>query len=131
MELLRSARAAIDAKQWANAKELAKKVLEADEKNYNALLFAGLASFSLKDFPAARELYGRATRLQPRVPAAWRGWRDLALAAENWVDAAAVQLSLAELSGVDTPKGRDYTVAAAVALTKAGEERKVRRSPFN
>ncbi len=46
-DLLKSAREAIAAKKWKEAHEFAKDALVIDKKNYNALVFYGLASAQL------------------------------------------------------------------------------------
>jgi superkiller protein 3 len=74
---LKAAKAAIDAKNWAEAKEQATAVIEKDPKNYFAHLFLGRANDGLSLFEEAAKAYYDATKIKPGDPQAWLGLRSM------------------------------------------------------
>lgn len=74
---LKAAKAAIDSKQWQEAKEQANTALEKDPKNYFAKLFLGRANNGLSLFDEAAKAYNDATKLNPGEAQAWLGLRGM------------------------------------------------------
>jgi superkiller protein 3 len=74
---LKAAKAAIDAKNWDEAKEQATTVIEKDPKNYFAYLFLGRANDRLSKFDEAANAYNEATKIKPEDPQAWLGLRGM------------------------------------------------------
>ncbi len=74
---LKAAKAAIGAKDWAEAKNQATAVLEKDPQNYFAYLFLGRANDGLSRFDEAAKAYYDATKIKPEDPQAWLGLRSM------------------------------------------------------
>ncbi|KAI8939815.1 hypothetical protein NX059_003553 [Plenodomus lindquistii] len=74
---LKAAKAAIDAKKWAEAIEQADVVLEKDPKNYFAKLFLGRANDGLGKYEDAAKAYMDATAIKPDDAQAWLGLRGM------------------------------------------------------
>ena len=74
---LKAAKAAIDSKQWQEAKEQATTVLEKDPSNYFAKLFLGRANNGLSLFDEAAKAYNDATKIKPEEAQAWLGLRGM------------------------------------------------------
>jgi cytochrome c-type biogenesis protein CcmH/NrfG len=74
---LKAAKAAIDAKNWPEAKSQADLALEKDNTNYFALLFLGRANAKLSLFDDAAKAYNAATKLKPDEAQAWLGLREM------------------------------------------------------
>lgn len=74
---LKAAKAAIDSKNWDEAKEQAKTVLAKDANNYFAKLFLGRANDALSRVDEAAEAYNDATKIKPEDAQAWLGLRGL------------------------------------------------------
>jgi cytochrome c-type biogenesis protein CcmH/NrfG len=74
---LKAAKAAIDSKNWDEAKEQANTVLEKDAQNYFAKLFLGRANDGLGKLEEAARAYSDATKINPEEPQAWLGLRGL------------------------------------------------------
>ncbi|KAF2827180.1 hypothetical protein CC86DRAFT_348437 [Ophiobolus disseminans] len=74
---LKAAKAAIDSKQWQEAKEQATAALEKDPNNYFAQLFLGRANDGLSLFDDAAKAYNDATKLKPDEAQAWLGLRGM------------------------------------------------------
>jgi cytochrome c-type biogenesis protein CcmH/NrfG len=74
---LKAAKAAIDKKDWEEAKEQVTAVIEKDPKNYFAHFFLGRANHGLGRFEEAAKAYHDATKLKPEDPQAWLGLRSM------------------------------------------------------
>jgi cytochrome c-type biogenesis protein CcmH/NrfG len=96
---LKAAKAAIDSKNWAEAKEQANLVLEKDAKNYFALLFLGRANNKLSLFDDAAKAYNDATKIKPEEAQAWLGLREMyeSLGPSKVQENTEVGLKLAEI----------------------------------
>lgn len=69
---LKSAREALDKKEWKEALQHCKAALKLDGKNYNVFVFIGLAAAELGQEKQSEEAYRRATALQPSTILAWQ-----------------------------------------------------------
>lgn len=69
---VKAAREAIDKKEWKTALQHCKEALKLDPKNYNVLVFVGLAAAELGQEKQSEEAYRRATTLQPNTLLAWQ-----------------------------------------------------------
>ncbi|EMD96682.1 hypothetical protein COCC4DRAFT_62185 [Bipolaris maydis ATCC 48331] len=74
---LKAAKAAIGAKDWEEAKNQAKTVIDKDPDNYFAYLFLGRANDGLSKFDEAAKAYYKATQIKPEDPQAWLGLRAM------------------------------------------------------
>ncbi|XP_014551751.1 hypothetical protein COCVIDRAFT_20054 [Bipolaris victoriae FI3] len=74
---LKAAKAAIGAKDWEEAKNQAKAVIDKDPDNYFAYLFLGRANDGLSKFDEAAKAYYKATKIKPEDPQAWLGLRAM------------------------------------------------------
>ncbi|KAK6188238.1 hypothetical protein SNE40_004461 [Patella caerulea] len=70
---LKNAREAISNKEYDTALQHCQNVLDADEKNYNALVFTGLAADKLDKTDQAMKAYIKATELNPDQILGWQG----------------------------------------------------------
>ena len=66
-KLLKSARQAIDAQNYEEAKSKCLQILNFDDENYNALVFLGIVELNLENIDEARKVYKRAIELQPHM----------------------------------------------------------------
>jgi cytochrome c-type biogenesis protein CcmH/NrfG len=74
---LKAAKAAIDKKDWEEARAQATAVIEKDPKNYFAYLFLGRANHGISRFDEAAKAYHDATNIKPEDPQAWLGLRSM------------------------------------------------------
>jgi cytochrome c-type biogenesis protein CcmH/NrfG len=74
---LKAAKAAIEKKDWDEARTQAAAVIEKDPKSYFAYLFLGRANHGLSRFDEAAKAYHDATKLKPEDPQAWLGLRAM------------------------------------------------------
>ena len=74
---LKAAKAAIDKKDWEEARTQATAVIEKDPKNYFAYLFLGRANHGISRFDEAAKAYHDATNIKPEDPQAWLGLRSM------------------------------------------------------
>jgi cytochrome c-type biogenesis protein CcmH/NrfG len=74
---LKAAKAAIEKKDWEEARAQATAVIEKDPKNYFAYLFLGRANQGLSRFDEAAKAYHDATKIKPEDPQAWLGSRAM------------------------------------------------------
>ena len=72
-QLLKQARAALDAKDYKKAMSLARDVLRADIHNYHAHIFIGVGANALDDPTHALESYEKAIESKPESPLAYKG----------------------------------------------------------
>lgn len=70
---LKLSKQSIQESNFEEAVFYADKVLESDEKNYNALLLIGKAQDELNEPQKSFDAYTRATKVQPENPSAWKG----------------------------------------------------------
>jgi len=96
---LKAAKAAIDSKNWAEAKDQASTVLEKDSSNYFALLFLGRANNKLSLFDDAAKAYNDATKVKPEEAQAWLGLREMydSMGPQKVAENTDVGLKLAEI----------------------------------
>ncbi|KAJ4348374.1 Superkiller protein 3 [Didymosphaeria variabile] len=80
---LKTAKSAIDSKNWDEAIEQANTVLAKDSENYFAKLFIGRALEGLGRMDSAAQAYNDATKVKPQDPQAWLGLRGLYLRQGN------------------------------------------------
>jgi len=71
-DCLKRAREAIDKKDFKTALEQGRNALEIDAKNYNALVFVGVANSELDETKKAEQAYKKATTLDPTNLIAWQ-----------------------------------------------------------
>lgn len=71
-QALKAAREAIQHKQYSAALDKACEVLESDEANYHALVFAGLAQLNLGHHPESKSYYEKARDTDPGQQLAWQ-----------------------------------------------------------
>lgn len=75
--LLKSAKAALESKNWDEALTLSTSILSKDPKNYFARLFLGRAYDGLNKLSDSAQAYEDAAKLQPDEAQAWLGLRNL------------------------------------------------------
>ncbi len=71
-QALKSAREAIDKKEWKEALQHCKAALKLDKNNYNVYVFIGLAATELGQDAQAEQSYRRAVALSAANPLAWQ-----------------------------------------------------------
>ncbi|KAF3908488.1 hypothetical protein ABW21_db0204667 [Orbilia brochopaga] len=69
---LKAARAAIDAKNWEEGRDLSLKVLQADPSHYLGNVYLGLTQLRLGEVPDAQTAYRNAIDSNPSEPTAWQ-----------------------------------------------------------
>ncbi|KAK6349996.1 Superkiller protein 3 [Orbilia brochopaga] len=69
---LKAAKAAIDAKNWEEGRELSLKLLQTDPSNYYGNIYLGLTQLRLHEVPDAEKAYRDAIQLKPSEPMAWQ-----------------------------------------------------------
>jgi superkiller protein 3 len=74
---LKAAKAAIDVREFPDAIQHAEEALQADPKNYLALVFVGHSYDKLKQPEKAEKPYLQATEVRPEDDQAWQGLRAL------------------------------------------------------
>lgn len=77
-KVLKQARTALDAGDTEKALDFCNQVIENDDQNFHAFIFAGVAYSRKKDPDNANRSYERAVALRPDLPLAWKGIIDLA-----------------------------------------------------
>ncbi|KAJ3091854.1 Superkiller protein 3 [Quaeritorhiza haematococci] len=95
--LLKAARAAIDEKNFDNAKSLSTQVLDQQPDNYNAYIFLGLAEQNLNNFHGSEAAYRKAITLNPSSPLALQGLVSLCETYQKWDQLAETFESFREL----------------------------------
>ncbi|XP_077457540.1 tetratricopeptide repeat protein 37 isoform X2 [Stigmatopora argus] len=81
---LKSAREAINSKDFKEALKQCKNVLKLEKNNYNAWVFIGLAASELDQPDQAQTAYKKALELEPEQLLAWQGLGNLYEKTDQW-----------------------------------------------
>ncbi|KAJ3035493.1 Tetratricopeptide repeat protein 37 [Rhizophlyctis rosea] len=86
--LLKSAREALGAQNYSQARDSCQQILEADENNYNALVFLGLAEQNLNNVNASEKAYRKAIGVNAATILAYQGLANLYEKVDNTTELA-------------------------------------------
>lgn len=113
---LKSAREALSAKDYKEALKQCKAVLKLDKANYNAWIFAGVATSNSEQYPQAEQAYRKAIEADSNNPLAWKGLGELYVKTKEKEPAKLVEVhsKLVELSTDEQKKRESITKLAEV-----------------